>query len=147
MSDYKELCASLREEAEAVQAIEWEIPICTDNHIREAADVIEHLSAEVDRLTKERDQWKMLGELANKRAEDYREMRRQRDNAAECNARLIADVARLEAESRAKEQYIAEHMGGTAERNARMKRDAERLRGTTAHANPDSDILLEDEYK
>lgn len=55
MNDYKELCASLREEAEAVQAIEWEIPVCTDNHIREAADVIEHLSAEVERLIKERD--------------------------------------------------------------------------------------------
>ena len=61
--------------------------------------------------------------------------------------RLRADVARPEAESRAKEQYIAEHMGGTAERNARMKRDAERLRGTTAHANSDDGILIEEEYK
>lgn len=85
MNDYKELIANLREEADAVQAIEWDIPICTDNHIREAADVIEQQRAEIVRLT---------------------------------------------AENRAKEQYIAEHMGGTAERNARMKRDAERLRGT-----------------
>ena len=48
MNDYKELIANLREEAEAVQAIEWEIPICTDNHIREAADVIEQLIKERD---------------------------------------------------------------------------------------------------
>lgn len=67
-----------------------------------------------------------------------------RDNEIE---QLSAEIARLTAENRAKEQYIAEHMGGTAERNARMKRDAEQLRGTTAHANPNSDILLEDEYK
>lgn len=48
MNDYKELIANLREEAEAVQAIEWEIPICTDNHIREAADAIEQLIKERD---------------------------------------------------------------------------------------------------
>ena len=48
MEDYKELVAALREEAEAVQAIEWEIPICTNNHIAQAADVIEHLTKERD---------------------------------------------------------------------------------------------------
>lgn len=68
-------------------------------------------------------------------------------DAADALEQQRAEIDRLTAENRAKEQYIAEHMGGTAERNARMKRDAERLRGTTAHANPDSDILLEDEYK
>ena len=61
--------------------------------------------------------------------------------------RLRADVARLEAESRAKEQYIAEHMGGTAERNARMRRDAERLRGTGTHAFADGgELVLKDKY-
>ena len=55
MSDYKELIQNLREEAEAVQAIEWDIPICTENHIREAADVIEQLVRDIDVLTKERD--------------------------------------------------------------------------------------------
>lgn len=110
MNDHKELCASLREEAEAVQAIEWEIPICTDNHIREAADMIEKLVAENVALEA------MLDFLKGSDAERIK--------------RLKANVARLEAENRAKEQYIAEHMGGTAERNARMRRDAERLRGT-----------------
>lgn len=50
MDDYKELIAALREEAEAVQAIEWEIPICTSNHIAEAADAIEQLAKERDEL-------------------------------------------------------------------------------------------------
>lgn len=60
---------------------------------------------------------------------------------------LRSDVARLEAESRAKEQYIAEHMGGTAERNARMKRDAERLRGTGTHTFADGgELVLKDKY-
>ena len=55
MSDYKELIQNLREEAESVQAIEWDIPICTENHIREATDVIEQLVRDIDVLTKERD--------------------------------------------------------------------------------------------
>ena len=55
MNNYKELVKYLREEAEAVQAIEWDIPICTENHIREAADVIEQLVRDIDVLTKERD--------------------------------------------------------------------------------------------
>ncbi len=77
--------------------------------------------------------------------------------SAECVLNLISDAAdaleqqraeinRLTAENRAKETYIAEHMGGTAERNARMKRDAERLRGTTAHAFADGALILKDEY-
>ena len=48
MTDYKELITALREEAEAVKAVEWEIPICTENHIREAADAIEQLVKERD---------------------------------------------------------------------------------------------------
>lgn len=44
MNNYKELIKNLREEADAVQAIEWDIPICTENHIREAADAIEQLT-------------------------------------------------------------------------------------------------------
>lgn len=48
MNDYKELITDLREEAEAVKAVEWDIPICTENHIREAADAIEQLVRERD---------------------------------------------------------------------------------------------------
>ena len=48
MNNYKELVKYLRDEAEAVQAIEWEIPICTSNHINQAADVIEQLVKERD---------------------------------------------------------------------------------------------------
>ena len=55
MTDYKELCAALREEAEYCQAIEWEIPICTEDHIRQAADVIEELAEKCQKLEKERD--------------------------------------------------------------------------------------------
>lgn len=54
MTDYKELIEALREEAEAVQAIEWDIPICTSNHILDAAAAIEQLvndrNASVDAL-------------------------------------------------------------------------------------------------
>lgn len=53
MNDYKELVQNLREEAEAVQAIEWDIPICTENHIREAADAIEELTARCSQLERE----------------------------------------------------------------------------------------------
>ena len=49
--------------------------------------------------------------------------------AADVIEQQSAEIDRLTAENRAKETYIAEHMGGTAERNERMKRDAERLRG------------------
>lgn len=45
----------------------------------------------IEQLVRERDEWKTLGSLANKRAEDYREMRRQRDKAIkECDA-AVAD--------------------------------------------------------
>lgn len=56
-------------------------------------------------------------------------------DAADELERQRAKIDRLTAENRAKETYIAEHMGGTAERNARMKRDAERLRGTGKKIN------------
>lgn len=55
MNDYKELIENLREEADAVQAIEWDVPICTSNHIAQAADTIERLIAENARLKAERD--------------------------------------------------------------------------------------------
>ena len=99
MNNYKELVASLREEAEAVQAVEWDIPICTSNHIAEAADVIEQdneiiasLQREIVETAKERGQWMTLGHLANKRSEDYREMRRQRDKAIKERDAAIADL-------------------------------------------------------
>lgn len=44
MNNYKELIKNLHEEADTVQAIELDIPICTENHIREAADAIEQLT-------------------------------------------------------------------------------------------------------
>lgn len=47
---------NLREEADAVQAIEWDIPICTSNHIAQAADTIERLIAENARLKAEVDE-------------------------------------------------------------------------------------------
>ena len=53
MTDYKKLCASLREEAEAVKAIEWDIPICTQTHILESAEAIERLVRERDAVIKE----------------------------------------------------------------------------------------------
>ena len=89
MNNYKELVFALRSKESR------------DNRelLDAAADVIEQQKAELERLEaenrakeqyiaetigkviKERDEWKTLGELANKRAEDYREMRRQRDKA------------------------------------------------------------------
>ena len=53
MTDYKSLVESLREEADAVSAIEWEIPICTSNHIKEAADAIERLQKERDEAVRD----------------------------------------------------------------------------------------------
>lgn len=55
MSDYEELVGDLREEAEAVKAVEWDIPICTSNHIADAADAIEELVTKCHQLEKERD--------------------------------------------------------------------------------------------
>ena len=55
MTEYKELIKNLREEAEYCQAIEWDIPLCTEDHIRQAADVIEELVTKCQRLEKERD--------------------------------------------------------------------------------------------
>lgn len=48
MNNYKELVSALREEAEAVKAVEWDIPICTSNHIAEAADAIDRLCFELE---------------------------------------------------------------------------------------------------
>ena len=48
MSDYRELCERLREEADAVQGIEWEIPICTEDDMLAAAAAIELLANERD---------------------------------------------------------------------------------------------------
>lgn len=55
MTDVKELVKALREEADWCKAIEWEIPICTEDHIREAADLIEKLVTDIDVVRKERD--------------------------------------------------------------------------------------------
>lgn len=56
MTDVTELVKALREEADWCQAIEWEIPICTEDHIREAADLIEKLVTDIDVVRKERDE-------------------------------------------------------------------------------------------
>ena len=53
MTDVKELVKALREEADWCKAIEWEIPICTEDHIREAADLIEQLSSKCRQLEME----------------------------------------------------------------------------------------------
>lgn len=55
MTDVKELVKALREEADWCKAIEWEIPICTEDHILEAADLIEKLVTDIDVVRKERD--------------------------------------------------------------------------------------------
>lgn len=55
MTDVKELVKALREEADWCKAIEWEIPICTEDHLREAADLIEKLVTDIDVVRKERD--------------------------------------------------------------------------------------------
>ena len=46
-NDYKELIDNLLEEAKAVAGIEWEIPICTADHIREAAEAIKKLQRDL----------------------------------------------------------------------------------------------------
>lgn len=56
--------------------------------LKQAADAIEQLA-------KECDEWKTLGSLANKRAEDYREMRRQRDKAIKERDAAIADLKNI----------------------------------------------------
>lgn len=48
-----ELVEMLRVEAEAVQAIEWEIPICTSKHLAQAADAIEQFAKDINVLTEQ----------------------------------------------------------------------------------------------
>lgn len=84
MNDYKELISTLRTHAEYCDMpFSW-----MNDAYNDAADAIEH-------LVKERDEWKTLGSLANKRAEDYREMRRQRDKAIKERDAAIEDIACL----------------------------------------------------
>lgn len=52
-----ELVEMLRVEAEAVQAIEWEIPICTSKHLAQAADAIEQFAKENAKLKAEAVHW------------------------------------------------------------------------------------------
>lgn len=81
MNDYKELISTLRTHAEYCDMpFSW-----MNDSYEEAADAIEH-------LVKERDEWKTLGSLANKRAEDYREMRRQRDKAIKERDAAVEDL-------------------------------------------------------
>lgn len=48
----KKLVSALREEAEWCKAVEFDIPICTEDHIRQAADLIETLENENNHLKK-----------------------------------------------------------------------------------------------
>lgn len=80
MNDYKELIGDISDclIAQPSEAVCKRV-------LREAADAIEQ-------LVKERDEWKTLGSLANKRAEDYREMRRQRDKAIKERDAVVAEI-------------------------------------------------------
>ena len=49
------LIVALREDAEWAQANEWETPITLSEHLDEAADLIESLSAQFEQVEKERD--------------------------------------------------------------------------------------------
>lgn len=61
MNDYEELIRNLREDADAVQSIELDIPICTKNHILEVADAIETLAKGIKELKNaKRNTWKYL---------------------------------------------------------------------------------------
>lgn len=53
--DAKRVVAGLREDLEWARANEWETPITLGDNLEEAADLIEALSAELERVTKERD--------------------------------------------------------------------------------------------
>lgn len=88
MEDYKELIALLEgacmfKITEMTEESLYKVELFT-----QAADAIEE-------LVKERDEWKTLGSLANKRAEDYREMRRQRDKAIKERDAAIADLTSI----------------------------------------------------
>lgn len=62
-----ELVEMLRVEAEAVQAIEWEIPICTSKHLAQAADVLEQAVKQNAGMVKRCDE--LLAENAKLKAE------------------------------------------------------------------------------
>lgn len=83
MNDYKELIGDIGD-----LLITHPSETLCKRLLKQAADSIEQ-------LVKERDEWKTLGEFANKRAEDYREMRHQRDKAIKERDAAIADIACL----------------------------------------------------
>lgn len=80
MNDYKELIGDIGD-----LLIAHPSETLCKRLLKQAANAIEQ-------LVKERDEWKTLGSLANKRAEDYREMRRQRDKAIKERDAAIADL-------------------------------------------------------
>lgn len=105
MNDYKELIGDigdclighpsealckrvLREAADAIERL------CTDAARLEAENRAkeQYIAETIGRVIIERDEWKTLGLLANKRAEDYREMRRQRDKAIKERDAAVADL-------------------------------------------------------
>jgi hypothetical protein len=53
MNDCTELIKSLREEAEWAEANEWETPIMLSDHLKQAADAIEELTAFAHYVAKE----------------------------------------------------------------------------------------------
>lgn len=87
MSDIEKLVSALREEADAVQAIEWDIPICTSNHIREAADTIERLAGKVELLEADNNSYsEAFADLHNEMANLYYDntmLKAERDAAVE----------------------------------------------------------------
>ena len=65
--NYKKLCKALRENAEWCDANEWEIPICMGDNQRDAADAIEQLQAENERLKSELEWKDKVIELAQRK--------------------------------------------------------------------------------
>lgn len=108
MTDYKELISALREEAEAVKAVEWDIPICTSNHIAEAADVIEQLVKDLHEALEDERHAEVY---AMKMKEDRDEIGKKLNHVITAYDNETVRADRLEAENRAKEQYIAETIG------------------------------------
>ena len=97
MNEYKELISKLREIEKYGNGQDDRFigALIDTKTAKDAADALEQLTSYTElcekeceaaekyikKLEKDRDEWKTLGEIANKRAEDYREMRRQRDAA------------------------------------------------------------------
>lgn len=108
MNDYKDLIGKLREiEKYGNGGDDRFIGALIDTKTaKDAADALEQLTSYTElcekeceaaekyikKLEKDRDEWKTLGEFANKRAEDYREMRRQRDKAIKERDAAIAEI-------------------------------------------------------